>query len=131
MISVSLSHAGQRIGECRKLDQEELNKLPPNMRKLDECPRERLPVRVVLTTDGNALYEAVLQPSGFWNDGESSVYRRLAVAAGSQTLFVGMTDSDRGTGFDYTLEQKIELAPGDHLVVNFDGTQQAFVFKQE
>ena len=39
MVSVSFSHAGQRIQECRILTQEELNKLPPNMRKPEDCPR--------------------------------------------------------------------------------------------
>ncbi len=131
MVSVSFSHAGQRIGECRRLTQQELDKLPPNMRKLDDCPRQRLPVRVVFSSDDNMLYEAVLQPSGFWNDGESSVYRRLALPAGKQRLFIGMIDSSRSEGFDYSLEQEIDLMPGQHLVVNFDGTQQKFVFKQE
>jgi quinol-cytochrome oxidoreductase complex cytochrome b subunit/coenzyme F420-reducing hydrogenase delta subunit len=131
MVSVSLSHAGQRIGECRKLTQEELNKLPPNMRKLDECPRERLPVKIYFTSNGNSLYEAILAPSGFWNDGESSVYRRLSVSAGPHRLFIGMIDSERSEGFDYSLEAEVDLAPGQHLVVNFDSTLQEFVFKQE
>jgi len=131
MVSVSFSHAGQRIGECRRLTQQELDKLPPNMRKLDDCPRQRLPVRVVFSSDDNMLYEAVLPPSGFWNDGESSVYRRLALPAGKKRLFIGMIDSSRSEGFDYALEQEIDLTPGQHLVVNFDGTQQKFVFKQE
>lgn len=131
MISVSFSHAGQRVGACRKLSQEELNKLPPNMRKLNDCPRERLPVKVLLTSDGQPLYEAVLLPSGFWNDGESSAYRRLPVPAGVQRLFVGMSDSVREDGFDYTLEQEVILQPGEHLVVNFDNNQQQFVFRQE
>ncbi len=131
MISVSLSHAGQRISECRKLSQEELNKLPPNMRKLDECPRERLPVKVTFTSNGNMLYQATLSPSGLWTDGESSAYQRLPVKAGMQQLFIGMVDSDRSEGFDYFLEENINLVPGQHLVVTFDGTVQEFVFKQE
>jgi len=131
MVSVSFSHAGQRIRECRKLSQEELNKLPPNMRKLDDCPRERLPVRVLFSSNGKPLYEALMQPSGFWSDGESSIYRRMPLEAGRHTLFVGMTDSGRSDGFDYSLEQEIDLLPGQHLVVNFDGSQQKFVFRQE
>jgi quinol-cytochrome oxidoreductase complex cytochrome b subunit/coenzyme F420-reducing hydrogenase delta subunit len=131
MVSVSFSHAGQRIRECRKLSQEELNKLAPNMRKPDDCPRERLPVRVLFKSDGNPLYEAVIQPSGLWNDGQSSVYRRLLLAAGTQRLFIGMIDSNSSEGFDYSLEQEVDLQPGQHLVVNFDGVRQKFVFRQE
>ena len=33
IISLSFSHAGQRVGECTRLSQEELMALPPNMRK--------------------------------------------------------------------------------------------------
>ncbi len=131
MVSVSFSHAGQRIRECRKLSQEELNKLAPNMRKPDDCPRERLPVRVLFKSDGKPLYEAVIQPSGLWKDGQSSVYRRLLLAAGTQRLFIGMIDSNSSAGFDYSLEQEVDLAPGQHLVVNFDGVRQKFVFRQE
>ena len=31
LIKLSFSHAGAHIRECRKLTQEELNRLPPNM----------------------------------------------------------------------------------------------------
>ena len=101
------------------------------MRKPDDCPRERLPVRVLFKSDGKPLYEAVIQPSGLWKDGQSSVYRRLLLEAGTQRLFIGMIDSNSSAGFDYSLEQEVDLAPGQHLVVNFDGVRQKFVFRQE
>ena len=72
-----------------------------------------------------------MQPSGLWSDGESSIYRRLPLAAGTQRLFIGMIDSRRSEGFDFSLEQEVDLAVGQHLVVNFDSTQQRFVFRQE
>jgi ferredoxin/coenzyme F420-reducing hydrogenase delta subunit len=131
MISLSFSHAGQRIRECRKLTQEELNKLPPNMRKPDDCPRERLPIRVVFSANGETLYEAIRQPTGLWKDGSSNVYKRLTVAGGSQRLFIGMNETGESPDFDFTLEQEVDLAPGKHLVVEFDDIQQSFVFKQE
>ena len=131
MISLSFSHAGQRIRECRKLTQEELNKLPPNMRKPDDCPRERLPIRVVFSANGETLYEAIKQPAGLWKDGSSNVYKRLTVQGGSQHLFIGMNETGESPDFDFTLEQEVELAPGKHLVVEFDDIQQSFVFKQD
>jgi len=48
IVSLVFAHAGERVGECRTFSQEELNKLPPNMRKPADCPRERHPVRVEL-----------------------------------------------------------------------------------
>jgi len=131
MISLSFSHAGQRIHECRKLTQEELNKLPPNMRKPDDCPRERLPIRVVFSANGETLYEAIRMPTGLWKDGSSNVYRRLTVEGGNQHLFIGMNETGESPDFDFTLEQEVELAPGKHLVVEFDDIQQSFVFKEE
>ena len=131
MISLSFSHAGQRIRECRKLTQEELNKLPPNMRKPDDCPRERLPIRVVFSSNGETLYEAIRLPTGLWKDGSSNVYKRLTVEGASQRLFIGMNESGESPEFDYSLEQEVDLAPGKHLVVEFDDIQQSFVFKQE
>jgi hypothetical protein len=45
-ITIAFAHAGQLREPCRMLSQEELNKLPPNMRKIDDCPRERSPVTI-------------------------------------------------------------------------------------
>jgi quinol-cytochrome oxidoreductase complex cytochrome b subunit/coenzyme F420-reducing hydrogenase delta subunit len=131
MVSLSFSHAGQLIRECRKLTQEELNELAPNMRKVDDCPRERLPVHINFSSDGTTLYEASRPPTGLWDDGESNVYQRMVIPAGKQKLFIGMIDSHRDEGFDYSLEQEIDFSPGQHVVVEFDSIQQAFVFKEE
>ena len=131
MVSLSFSHAGHRIGECRKLTQEELNKLAPNMRKADDCPRERLPVRIAFSSDGTLLYEASRPPTGLWNDGESNVYQRMVIPAGKQKLFIGMVDSRREEGFDYSLEQEVDFLPGQHVVVEFDSITQSFVFKEK
>ena len=107
------------------------------MRKPDDCPRERLPVQVVFRSDGDTLYEVNRRPTGVWGDGAANIYRRLSVDAGPQRLFIGMTDSgaDRHDGpageFDFQLEQTVDLAPGQHLVVEFDDIQQSFVFRQD
>lgn len=131
MVSLSFSHAGQRIRECRKLTQEELNRLPPNMRNPDDCPRERLPIHVSLSNNGAPLYEATISPSGIWNDGSANVYRRLTLPAGEQTFKIGMNDKGQTDTFDYYLEQEVDLEPGQHLVIEFDNTNQVFTFKQD
>jgi ferredoxin/coenzyme F420-reducing hydrogenase delta subunit len=131
MISLSFSHAGQRVGECRQLTQEELDKLPPNMRKPSDCPRERLPVRVRFSVDGTPLYEARLSPTGLWDDGSANVYRRLTVPAGRQELFIGMNERGEAGEFDYSLRQMVDLVPGQHVVVGFDETNKTFIMKLE
>jgi len=131
MVSLSFSHAGHRIQECRKLTQEELNELPPNMRKIDDCPRERLPIRIAFSSNGTILYKASRPPTGWWHDSESNVYHRMVIPAGKQNLFIGMVDSGREEGFDYSLEQEIDFLPGQHVVVEFNSIEQSFVFKEE
>jgi hypothetical protein len=56
MITIAFAHAGQLREPCRMLSQDELNKLPPNMRKLDDCPRERSPVTIEATLDGKLIF---------------------------------------------------------------------------
>jgi len=101
IISLVFAHAGERVGECRTFSQEELNKLPPNMRKPADCPRERHPVRVELRSGDQVLYEETMLPSGIWADGKASIYQRIEVPSGAQDLFIGMNDSGGDKGFDY------------------------------
>jgi ferredoxin len=131
MVSLSFSLAGERIGECRRLTQEELNKLPPNMRKPEDCPRERYPVHVRFSSDEQPLFEASVAPSGIWGDGSASIYRRLVIDAGAQTLRIGASLKGRSDAPDFVLEQAVALEPGQHLVVDFDDIGQSFRFKQD
>lgn len=130
IVSLTFSHAGQRVEECRHLTQEELNALPPNMRKPDRCPRERHDIEVELRLDDVVLYTQTLSPSGLWKDGKATVYSRSTIDAGEHDLFVGMNDSGRGTGFDYVLQRKLAVEPGRNLVVTFDDLHGNFVIEQ-
>lgn len=126
MVSLSFSHAGERIQECRQRSQAELDKLPPNMRKPADCPRERHPVSVVFSVDGQERYRETLVPSGFWEDGESTFYQRMPVKAGTRVLQIVMNDSESGQDGNLAHTQSLQLEPGAHVVVTFDRTQQEF-----
>jgi len=129
VISLTFSHAGQRVEECRRLSQAELDKLPPNMRKPMECERERRPLELIFKVDDITLYQAELEPSGIWKDGESTVYARFPVDSGPHELFIGMTDSGRDEGFDYEHTGMITLAPEQNVVVEFDADRKVFVVR--
>jgi ferredoxin/coenzyme F420-reducing hydrogenase delta subunit len=129
MVSLSMSHAGQRLQECRVLSQEELNKLPPNMRKPSDCPRQRHPVQVTFSANGEILFDQKLLPSGLSRDGESTLYHRIELPAGNHKLVVGMNDSGRSEGFDYNGETVIDLKSGQHVVVEFNHLQKEFIFR--
>lgn len=126
IISLTFSHAGKRIGECRILTQEDLNKLPPNMRKPSDCPRERHPIRVELRSGETVLYRRILPPSGIWSDGKANVYRRIVIPAGSHAIYVGMNDSGGDRGFDYEAAATIDVAPARNVVIRFDEQLQQF-----
>lgn len=128
IISLVFTHAGERINECRRLSQEELNKLPPNMRTADDCPRERYPVRVELRSGTETLYDQTLLPSGIWADGKANIYQRIEVQSGVHEIFVGMNDSGGEEGFDFVKSESVDLSPGRNLMVQFDEqTQQILI----
>ncbi len=118
LLKLSFSHGAQRIGKCRERSDEELAKMPPNMRTRQDCPRERAPVIVELELDGVRLYRGSLPPSGLSRDGSASVYRRFIVPAGTHRIVARLSDNARGE-FNYFGEQTVRLAPAQIVVVEF------------
>ena len=129
IISLVFSHAGDRITECRILSQEELNKLPPNMRKPSDCPRERHPVRIELRSGEKTLYQDTLLPSGIWADGKASIYQRIEVPAGPHELMVGMNDSGSSDNFDSSKSVSVDMKPGRNLVIQYDDEAEQFIIR--
>lgn len=129
MISLSFSHAAERVGECTRLSQEELLALPPNMRKADVCPRERHALQVEFSVDQKTIYNSTLPPSGIWRDGKSTVYQRIRVSAGPHVLRIRMNDSGLPGVFDFKRTASINVQPGQNLVVFFDPASQQFRFQ--
>jgi hypothetical protein len=129
ILTLTFSHAAQRIGECRMLTQEDLNKLPPNMRKPSDCPRERNPVRIELRSAGSVIYQDLLMPSGIWSDGKANIYKRIVIPAGTHELFVGMNDSGGASGFDFETSARVDLPPGRNLVIGFDEPSKGFLIR--
>lgn len=129
LLSVSFSHAGERIGECRTRTQDELNELAPNMRKPSECPRERHAVYIEIRADEQLIFEQTLAPSGLWSDGKSNIYRRAKIDAGEYQIFVGMNDSGASDRFDYELSRTMTIEPGQNIVIRFDDLHSTFVIE--
>lgn len=128
MIKLSFAHGGSHKQACRRRTAEEIAALPPNMRKVFDCPRERVAVLVELRLDGDELYRAELQPTGLAGDGPSRVYARFAVVPGRHVLEARLRDTPRSEGFDYVRKEVIELAPLQNFVVDFRPGGDGFVF---
>lgn len=129
MIKLSFSHGAERRGECRKLSPEEIAKMPPNMRRPTECPRERLPVQVELSVDGQKLYQASLPPSGLSGDGPSRAYQRFTMSPGPHRLQVRLRDTARVEGWDFEREADIDLRPSQNFVIDFRNESGGFIFR--
>lgn len=119
MVTVSFSHAGSPAGECRELSAAELEELAPNMRRPRECPRERVPLHLVLRIDGRTVVDRSLPPSGLWNDGAASIHQRFRVDAGNHEIEAMLRDTLRESGFDHSRRDSVRLEPGENLVIDF------------
>ncbi len=128
LIKLSFSHAGEHLQECRRLTQEELNQLPPNMRRPMDCLRARVPLVVELELDGELLYRDDLPPSGLAGDGASTAYRKFPVTAGAHTLVARLRDTRREDGFDYEQAASITLTPQQNFVIDFRPELGGFLF---
>jgi hypothetical protein len=128
LIKLSFAHGAQKE-DCRRRTDEELAKLPPNMRRPMVCARERLPITVELLLDGEPLYQAVLPPTGLAGDGPSRAYQRFAVAPGRHELSARLRDTDRAEGFDFERTAVVELAPAQSLAIDFRAEMGGFVFR--
>ena len=120
MITIAFAHAGQLREPCRTLSQEELMKLPPNMRKLDDCPRERSPIIIEAKLDGKTIYSKTMLPPGMFNDGGIDVFYNSKIPAGKHRFEIKMDDSVREPGFDRHFEQDIEINPQQIMLVGFN-----------
>lgn len=127
-IKMSFAHGGKPVGGCRDRTSDELSKLAPNMRKTQECARQRVPVVVQFSLNNEEVFSASLPASGFRGDGASKMYEKFVVPAGRHQLAFKLRDSERDEGFDYELERMVNLVPGQSFAIDFDAQLGGFVF---
>jgi hypothetical protein len=120
LIKLSFTRVGKPVGDCRKLSDAELARLPPNMRTPTVCPRERSPITVQVDVDGARALDRSAPPSGLSKDGASAVYERLVVPAGERRISVRLSDDVRAREAPYRRDATVTLAPGQVLVIDFD-----------
>ena len=120
MITIAFAHAGELREPCRKLSNEELAELAVNMRKLEDCPRERSPVLIEARLDGETLYKELLQPSGLFSDGGVDIYYNARISSGTHNFEIKMKDSVRSEEFNHHFSQEININPAQIMLVDFD-----------
>lgn len=129
VVMLTFVHGADRKGECRRLTPEEIAKLPPNMRRVQDCPRGRRAIYVELDVDGRSVYQASLPPTGIAGDGPSRVYQRFILPAGRHELAVRLRDTARSDGFDHERRDRVELAPAQMLVIDYRPESGSFIFR--
>lgn len=129
VITLSFTHATKLREECRKLSQEELMKLAPNMRLSTTCPRERSPLNMELYLDDKLISKETLQPLGIHKDQGVSIFRSLKVKAGEHMLSIWMNDDVNIEGPTYEYKEKINLQPEQLLLLDFDSGKKEFFLK--
>ncbi|HET9716262.1 MAG TPA: hypothetical protein VFP60_08765 [Pseudolabrys sp.] len=129
ILMLSFVHSADRKGECRRLTPEEIQKLPPNMRRVQDCPRGRRPIYVELDLGDRTIFKANLPPTGIAGDGPSKVYERFVVPAGNYDIAVRMRDTPRPDGFDHERHGVVTLVPDQMFVIDFRAEAGEFVFR--
>ncbi len=127
-ILMAFKHPTQRQAVCHQRTSEELKALPPNMRRPQDCPRERSPLIIDVSLDGTPVAHQAFVSPGIHKDGAVFVYAKLFIPAGEHRLLVAMRDSMR-EGYDYTLEQPLSFRPGQMLVIGFNENEDRFTLK--
>lgn len=128
-IKLSLSHAADRVKPCVPLTPEQIAELAPNMRRVEQCERERLPLTVRLEIDGSLLTQIEAPPAGLWNDGPASVYERFEVAPGTHSITAKLRKSARPEGWDFTHSEVVTLEAGRYFTITFRAETGGFRFR--
>lgn len=128
-IKLSLSHATDRVVPCVELTPQQVAELAPNMRRTMSCERQRLPLILQLSVDGEITFEYEALPSGLWEDGPASIYERFDLDPGAHTIMVRLRDTARDTGWDYTHSEDVTLIAGRYMTITFKAENGGFAFR--
>ncbi|MEO5331906.1 MAG: hypothetical protein H7839_07760 [Magnetococcus sp. YQC-5] len=128
-VKLAFKHTSQREQECHKRSQEELMKLPPNMRRAQDCPRNRAPIYIELLLDDQFLATKTFISPGLSRDMATFVYAKYSLPAGRHKLTVRMRDSIRPDGFDFSDETVRDWIPGQSIVIGFQKVTEQFTFE--
>ncbi len=128
-IKLSLSHATERVVPCVELTPQQVAELAPNMQRTQSCERQRLPLILQLSIDGETTFEYEALPSGLWEDGPASIYQRFDLEPGAHTIMVRLRDTAREDGWDYTHTEDVTLIAGRYMTITFKAENGGFAFR--
>ncbi len=140
-IKVAFQHTGKRIANCDEADvikkegeryREILKtekRIKMNMGRLSGCPRERFPVIVELSVDGNIMLDRAYKPAGIKKDMASYAYDEFIVKPGAHRISAGLYDSGAKDKPDFTIEETVDIKPRQILLLRFDNATNKLVLE--
>lgn len=129
MLRLSFRHPGKIATDCRARTPEELEKLPLHLRTEMDCERERSPVQVRVELDGDLLFDRVYEPAGLRRDGASAGYFRMPIPVGEHEIRVQVNDDVRVEGFNHEGERRVDVKPGQVVLIDFVEDQGGVVIR--
>ena len=126
VVRVALKHVASFEHEVAEKPKEELDKLPRHMRpQSQERSRTGRRVQSVLTVtvDGQSILRKSFAPGGLRGDGPTFAYEEVPVTPGRHrlqvTLVDGHADRDALTPRRWTLEEDLDVRPGQAPLIEF------------
>jgi hypothetical protein len=116
---ISFNHSGQLV-QPRQLTEEELEKRLPHMRNQVNVAREKSPVRLRVTINGQEVWNQSYRPRGLAKDGPSVAIVRLPVSPGIQDVKVNLGETPGPDEWAHEWSQKIEFHESRAHVLLFD-----------
>lgn len=117
---VSFKHPGRTGEHCRKLSEEEKQKMPPHMRREEICERGRAPVRLKVEVDGAVRVSSTTRPEGLRSDGPSIGVETIALPPGEHRVALSIGDSHDPNEWSHRDERTITVGSSGRIVVLFD-----------
>ncbi len=121
---------GQRIEQCRRMTEEELQRLPVHMRREETCAQQILPYRLSVFLDDSLVLALTIRAAGAHRDRPLYVYEELTAKPGRRKLTVRFSRELPGEPLrgriegdfpdELLLEREIELLPRSVALVTYD-----------
>jgi hypothetical protein len=131
---ISFMHITEKEHLCNNEEKAEhrkrFAKLRPHMRKTDALcgSRNRVPLYVKMTLDGNLFIEKVVLPAGIRNDGATFLHKREIIDPGEHTVHIVMKDGREHDGKNhYEFEKTFYLPKQRSFVLDYDHKIMEFV----
>lgn len=133
-VKVAFKHIGKKVvncdeaevikseGERYRKDLKATKRVQMNMATFADCPRERFPVHVSLSIDGNPVLDRSYAPTGLKKDMSSYVYDEFIITPGRHKLNATLNDSGRKDAPDYVFEETVDVKPAQVKLIIFDDT---------